>query len=73
MTEIEQVKAALSDEEFSEVLKFVGDKLGGPQIHKVGAAAVIMLEYANLHGAAEILAMTLLRDPEFCHALKKAP
>lgn len=60
---VKSVQAVLSDSEFTETVRFAQDDLGG-RFHKVGAAAVLMLEHVNLHKPAEALAEALLRDPE---------
>ena len=68
---LDRLLGALTDAESTAVLTFVRSELGGPRIHKVGAAAVLMLQHANLHDAADAVAKLMVNDRDVQRVLEK--
>ncbi len=69
--DLDRLLGALTDAESTAVLTFVRSELGGPRIHKVGAAAVLMLQHANLHDAADAVTKLLMDKPDVQRLLEK--
>lgn len=71
VSDLHRLLNTLTDAEWNAVLAFVRSELGGPRIHKVGAAAVLMLQHANLHDAADTVAKLLMKKPDVQRLLER--
>lgn len=71
VSDLHRLLNTLTDAESDAVLAFVRSELGGPRIHKVGAAAVLMLQHANLHDAADAVTKLLMKKPDVQRLLEK--